>query len=226
MIDESRCPNCNALVVADAAWCGQCLASLEAPPGREPEWIPELEPDAFTETPLLSIAPGVAPSDEADRSERGPLPVWECPKCGTENPFDGEVCSACGTPFGRLFQEPKEVTVISPRDAAFAGLIPGMGHYKMGLHADGVVRMFVALGCVLVLGLFAFAASGRASAAITVLFAGMTGLCVWESAYDSFRLASKDRELISAVQLIWVFLGVFGFAVLTVFMMSRAPVSP
>jgi len=220
-MEESRCPNCNALVASGADWCGLCLGPLERAADPEPEPASGSETNAFTETPLIAVAPGATPTGEATRSERAPLPPWECPACGTDNPFEIEVCSVCGTPFGRLFDETTGVIAVAPRDAAFAGLVPGMGHYKMGRHADGVVRMFVFSGCLIVLALFAFAASGRISTTITVQFAVMTGLCVWESAYDSFRLASKARELISAVLLIWVFLGLFGFAVSLVFMLSR-----
>lgn len=225
MTDADRCPNCGALVAADAEWCGLCLTRLSPSSAAEREPASEPEPDAFTETPPLSVAP-LAATDEASGSERGPLPVWECPACGTENPFDMEICSACGTPFGRLFDEPTAVTTMTPRDAAFAGLVPGMGHYRMGRHPDGIARMFVFSGCLVVLALFAFSAAGKASAAITLLFAVLTGLSIGESAYDAFRLASRERELVSAVQLIWAFLGLFGFAVLTVFVMSRTTVSP
>lgn len=238
MTEASRCPSCGALVAVDADWCGQCLTSFRTPPGSTPEPEPEDVLDALTETPALSVAPGLGTSqapiggaagmaaDEAADESRGPLPVWECPACGSENPFDGQVCSVCGTSFGRLFEEREVSTVATPRDAAFAGLVPGVGHYRMGRHADGVVRMLVFVGCLLVLGLFAFSASGRASAAITALFAVLILLCIGESAYDAARLASDQRELVSAAQLIWLFLGAFGVAVATVFLMGRTPVSP
>lgn len=221
MTEKGRCPSCGALVAADADWCGQCFASFRSPPAATsaPEPEPEPEPDALTETPALSVAPGL----EAAGKDRGPLPMWECPACGTENPFDGQVCAACGTSFGRLFDERAGSTVTSPRDAAFAGLVPGVGHYRMGRHADGIARMLVFAGCLLVLGLFLFSASGKASAAIVLLFAVLTLLCVWESAYDSARLASDQRELVSAPQMIWAFLGAFGFAVATVFLMAKTP---
>ena len=232
-MEQDRCPNCHAMVAADAAWCGLCLTRLKPLadpypgvwPEPEPGVAPDTEPDAFTETPLLSVTPGVDADDEAGRAAREPLPPWECPMCGLENPFDGQVCSACGTPFGRLFEEPKAVSGIAPKDAAFAGLVPGMGHYKMGLHADGVVRMFVFAASLVVLVMFASSSPEGAAVLITALFALMTGLCVAESAYDSFRLASRERELVSAVRILWVFLGVFGLAVLAVFVISR-PASP
>jgi len=238
LTEVSRCPNCGALVAVDADWCGQCFTSFRTPPASAPDPEPEPGPgpeaepwlDALTETPALSVAPGLetsqAPIGQAADEGRGPLPVWECPACGTENPFDGQVCSACGTSFGRLFDEREASTVATPRDAAFAGMVPGVGHYRMGRHADGVVRMLVSVGCLLVLGLFAFSASGKASAAITALFALLLLLCIGESSYDAARLASDQRELVSAAQLIWLFLGAFGFAVATVFLMGRTPVSP
>jgi len=228
LTEERRCPNCGALVAADADWCGLCLASFRTPPepsqGIEPE--PESEPDALTETAALSVAPGFETSGEPIGMDRGPLPVWECPSCGTENPFEGQLCATCGTPFSRLFEEPEVPIVSTRRDAAFAGLVPGVGHYRMGYHADGVARMLVFAGCCLVLGLFAFSASGRASALIAALFVVLMLLCIWESAYDAARLASKQRELFSAAQLIWLALGAFGVAVATVFLMARTPVGP
>jgi hypothetical protein len=55
-------------------------------------------------------------------------------------------CEVCGTPFGRMFEEPKRLREVEPRGATIASLIlPGLGHIRCGRTAEGVARILMFL---------------------------------------------------------------------------------
>ena len=222
-MSEPRCPNCGALVSEDVEWCGQCFASLRvepdpetpAPATQEPEQEPEPErSDAATA--------GEGSKDEGSEAEAPKKePFWACPVCQNENALDSMLCPVCGTPFGRLFEEPDENPRVPPDKAAVYGLIPGYGHLRCGRAGEAVARMFFALGSLAITIMFAFTSdAGAVSMVLTVLFACLLLFSVAESAVDARRLASGERELISGRQLLWIFIGAFGLAVLLVVFLS------
>lgn len=228
-MSEERCPNCGALVAADAEWCGLCLASLRLEPEPQHEPRPEMvvtgiEPDALTETPIATVTPGVEASEVSETTgdtdaiavaaAGTAVPVWACPVCGNENPLEALLCPVCGTPFAKLFDEERMRPDVLPRDAAVVGLVPGMGHLKCGRPADGLARMFFAIASLAFAALFALSTSaGAASTVLTGLFVLLVIFSIAESSYDAFRLASGDRELFDARTMLWVFVGAFGLAV-------------
>ena len=89
-VDEVRCPNCGALVSADAEWCGQCFSSLQ---------VAQPEPPA--------AGPAVAPAGRATSSPAGAkaAATWPCPTCGEDNPIELDTCAVCGTSFAQLLRQ-------------------------------------------------------------------------------------------------------------------------
>jgi len=218
-MSEPRCSNCGALVSEDAEWCGQCFASLRVESEPEPE-APASEPEisAPEQEPEQNAS---IPTGEDTEEAPKKAPFWACPICQNENELDSTLCPVCGTPFGRLFEEPDENPRIPPDRAALYGLLPGYGHLKCGRAGEAVARMFFALGSLAITTMFAFTAdAGAVSMVLTALFACLLLFSVGESAVDARRLASGERELITGRQLLWVFIGAFGLAVLLVVFLS------
>jgi hypothetical protein len=216
---EPRCPNCGALVSGDAEWCGQCYEPLRHVPG--PPRAPALVPSDVTPEPADrpgtrgpsgngSSVPATVEVAGIERTESGML--WTCPVCEQKNPMALSTCPACGTPFARLFQEPEETTPhVEPGTAlALSLLLPGLGHWKLGLKGDAVARivLFVwSFGTVLVL---AFVRSGKGLgpiASLFLLFVGSTLILWLVSALDAYRIASDERPFVSARMLLWASAG-------------------
>ena len=80
-MSADRCPSCSAAVRADAAWCGQCYASLRPEPAPTPA-APPTEPtsaaEAVTAPPTLLAEPPAVPAQAAVSPEAAaaqlPLP--------------------------------------------------------------------------------------------------------------------------------------------------------
>ncbi|MBI2238088.1 MAG: hypothetical protein HYU54_06140 [Actinobacteria bacterium] len=208
-VDERRCPNCGALVSAEAEWCGQCYASLAA---RSLE-----DPPAPARGAALSAAQrkGVVPV-QAREGE----PAWPCSVCGNRNPIDLEACAACGTPFAHLLREPERRVDVAPGSAlAWSLVFPGLGHLRCGRSFDGVARVILFLwtaGTVVVLLL---SRSGKAGLGPTgpllILFLAAALALYATSALDAFRVASGDHPLVSSRMLLW---GSAGLVLLSVVM--------
>lgn len=219
-MSEPRCPDCGALVSEDVEWCGQCFASLRVEPEPEPEVAASTPaPEASEPEPQLG-SEATASTGTAEEAPKK-APFWACPTCQNENELDSMLCPVCGTPFGRLFEEPDENPRVPPDKAALYGLLPGYGHLRCGRAGEAVARMFFALGSLAITTMFAFTSdAGAVSLVLTALFACLLLFSVAESAVDARRLASGERELISGRQLLWIFIGAFGLAVLLVVFLS------
>jgi hypothetical protein len=220
MTGERRCPSCGGLAALDAEWCGQCFAPLR----REPE-PPEPARPAEPAGPEPGAAPRPEPSgDPPDSAPKEPVAVatpgggalevsggaasWDCPICGERNPLEAALCSVCGTPFGRLFEEPSAGPRVEPGTATVWSLgFPGLGHWKAGLRADGVARMVLfawTFGTVL---LILISRSGRGLGSFLPLFllylASATAVYV-VSAMDAGRVASARAPVVSSRVLSWM----------------------
>jgi hypothetical protein len=194
---DLRCPNCGALVTADAEWCGQCFASLRSTPDPEP--APAEPSTAATPHPVPPVRPG--PTRE---------PFWPCSVCGAENPIAFDACAVCGTPFAQVMRTEAERPRVDPRDAVIRSLIfPGLGHRAVGRPVDGLARG-VLFGVTFGLGiLLAISAAGSAAlvgAFVLFLIAGI-GVYVM-SAIEARRLAMGGSLLVPTPVLMWVIVGV------------------
>jgi hypothetical protein len=191
---ERRCPSCGALASADAAWCGQCYASLaEAPASRA------MPPPATA----LAQQPTRADGDE---------PRWPCPVCGHSNPIQVNLCLACGTPFARLFQEAELAPEVAPRAAAlWSLLLPGLGQWKCGRSLDGIARMvsFVfPFGTMLILVVSRLGRGGLGPATSLFSLFLVASLIVWAtSVIDAYRVASGIDPLVAPRTLLWGLIG-------------------
>lgn len=191
---ERRCPSCGALASADADWCGQCYASLEAlrAPSRTKAEARPLRPDGE--------------------------PAWPCPVCGNLNPIAMNLCPSCGTPFARLFQEAERHLEIDPTRAALWSLLfPGLGQWKCGLSLDGLARMvafLVPFGTMLLLVVSRLGRGGLGSTALLFSLFLVASFVAWStSAIDAYRVASGVDPLIGPRTLLWGLVGLILVAV-------------
>ncbi len=191
---ERRCPSCGALASADADWCGQCYASLEAP--RTP-----------------SHAKATAPRLRTDGE-----PAWPCPVCGNQNPIAMNLCVSCGTSFARLFHESEPLPQVDPKTAALWSLLcPGLGQWKCGRSLDGIARVvafLVPFGTMLLLVISRLGRGGLGSTALLFSLFLVASLVAWStSAIDAHRVASGVDPLIAPRTLLWGLVGLILVAV-------------
>ena len=216
MSEEQRCPNCGALVSADAGWCGQCYAPLKAAP-KEPDAVPPIGETSAAEGETRGEGPGEEPEATATAAEASkvvPLqarkgePAWPCPVCDNRNPIELDVCAACGTPFARLLQEPERRPEISPQSALLSSLVfPGLGHWKCGKPFDGLARAVLFAWTLATVVVIALSRSGKDGFGATIgllgLFLVATVLLYALSALDAHRIASGESELVTSRILLW-----------------------
>jgi len=203
---ERRCPDCEALVSADADWCGQCFADLRPPPAPAPPPPPPtktIEPD--------EVAPDGDVEDEVARvgTRDATEPFWPCSVCGARNPIFLDVCATCGTPFAAVM---RGVTRrgLDPDAARTRSLVfPGSGHAMLGYPIDGFARgvLFVlALGLTLFLSITA-PRTGPMLLAI-VLTLGLAVAVYVLSAMEIKDLAARGRLIVPSKYLLWASVGV------------------
>jgi TM2 domain-containing membrane protein YozV len=131
---------------------------------------------------------------------RGDTIVWTCPACGTENPIDSPICSACGTPFRQMLREPEEPIDIDPGRAAMLSLIfPGIGHFLVGRRGDGLARGVV-FAFALVTGIVSLGAVTRGSGGLytllMVMSLGVAAALYIVSTVDAGRAATRLPPLL------------------------------
>ena len=194
---ERRCPNCRALVTADASWCGLCYASLERPK----------DPARRAEPPVPMPTPDARPT----------AAMWPCVVCGTQNPIDADACTACGTPFATLMRQDELEERSTPRDAlAWSLIYPGLGHRKAGLPLDGLARgvlFTMTFGMALLIGL-----GGVRSGPIFVLFVLYLLLALFVyggSAFEAHRVAQGGALLVPSRPLMWATVGLMLLSVIS-----------
>jgi hypothetical protein len=188
-VEEARCPNCSALVTADAEWCGQCFTSLRRP---EPQ--------------LAGATPGPVVTAPRNGSQEGRrAATWPCPTCGSANPIEADVCQVCGTAFAQLLRQHDPRPEISPRDAFLWSLtFPGVGHAKLGRAGDGIARgtLFVlTFGLTLVIVLSGVP-SGPVFGVVALLLVSALAMYLG-SAAEAYRIAEGGAPFVSARALLW-----------------------
>ena len=119
---------------------------------------------------------------------------WDCPACDTRNPIESPLCSACGTPFPQVLQEPEEEIQVDPgRAAMFSLIFPGAGHFLAGRKGEGIARGVV-FTFALLTGLVSLGAVTRGSGGIylmlMVLALGSAAGLYVVSTVDAGRAAS------------------------------------
>lgn len=205
--DSARCPSCNALLTADAEWCGQCFASLK------PASVPREELAAKVG---IKVSEEPTTSSDVDQGDGGAGPVaskprlsWPCPACEHENDIELNRCERCGTPFAALMRADEAPVKIEPKEALTWSLIyPGLGHHKAGRTADGVARGTAFTLSFILLLMVALSGQGSAGQAIMVSIYLVTTITVYlGSAAEAYRIASGGAPFISSRMLLWVTVG-------------------
>ena len=207
MMPERRCPTCGALVAADAEWCGQCFTPLPAARPAAPVAVGERPPGP------TGGALGGAIQVEDGR------PSWTCPACETRNPIEASVCTACGTPFSRLLEEPVAPPRLDPQAAAVWSMVfPGLGHWKLGRRGDAIARFALfgwSFGALLVLLISRFGKGGLGpTMPLFVLFLGASVAIYVLSAVDAYRIAGGEQPLVGSRALLWASAGIIVLSVL------------
>lgn len=198
---ERRCPACGALVTEDAEWCGQCFTNLveaSRPPGVS---------TAGSGPPMDVQARDV--DDATDGASR--VPHWTCPSCGRDNDLDADPCPSCGTPFARLFEDPRSTPEVARgRAIAWSLAYPGLGHRLVGRTGEGVARGAVftlALGAILFL---VVSRAGNSLGPILSFLAiyGLFGIAVYAfTAFEAGHIAEGGDPLVSPRVFAWVAAG-------------------
>jgi len=176
-----RCPNCNAMNPDGAGFCSLCLTSFSAkeealPPSVAGPPAHEVE----SKEPLVSPPAGAG---------------WTCSVCGAVNPVAEDVCRDCGTSLfdslrrseGDARQETLENK--SSNVAAALSLVPGAGHFYLGMVGQGVARFILFTWWF---GLAAVLPDSRGPVALVrvLLFLGAMAL-ILVSALDSYRAVEE-----------------------------------
>jgi hypothetical protein len=208
---ERRCPNCGGLVGPDAEWCGQCFTRLDR---AAPE--PAVTSEAETPSPAVgATSPAGSPPGEPTRTapaaggegERsgirveGDRVVWDCPRCATENPIEASACTACGAPFGHLF-EPEEAPAPVPSGKAVARslLFPGLGHAAAGRPAEGWARGVVfGYAAVTVVAILVMRAGSGLGPFVALFWISILAAVAFYSlaAIDAGRLADGQAQILT-----------------------------
>lgn len=206
MSETARCPNCAALVSADAEWCSQCYEPL-----RRPEREPIRSASPGGSAPATAPGPIETPGGGGLEIAEGHA-SWTCPICGETNAIEASTCIVCGTPFARLFAEPQEGPKVDPDRAAVWSLVfPGLGHWKMARRADAIAR-FVLFGwsfgtlCVLLASRVGKGGMGP-TFPLFALFASSSLAIYALSALDAYRIAKGDAPVVSTRVLLWASAG-------------------
>ena len=207
-----RCPTCGGLVGADLEWCGQCFTRLDDRASETSGTVVGEGPTSDTTPsgnghgprPEVSISTPVPGQVRAGgqvtevRVEEGRI-LWTCPLCASENPLEAKTCTRCGTPFGKLFEEPEPAPPVSAeRAVALSLLFPGSGHIAARKVAEGVARGIVfafALTMVLAI-LVAGGGLGGPLTPLLLLFGGAGGIVYAASAVDAARAVRGDPPVL------------------------------
>jgi hypothetical protein len=137
----------------------------------------------------------------------GGTATWDCPVCETRNPIEASECSACGASFARLFQSPEDARPsVDPKTAALWSLaFAGLGHWRVGLRAEGVARMILfawTLGTVVVILVSSGGGFGSGWSLFGLYAIAAVGIYVL-SAVDAYRVAGGLDPLVPSRMLLW-----------------------
>jgi hypothetical protein len=201
---DRRCPECDALVSADAEWCGQCFRSLREPERRE-------------EPVIAAAVATTGPSAATGGTRSASAPTWPCPACGHANPIELDACAVCGTTFAALMRQDATPPAVEPRDAMVASLLfPGLGHRRIGRGLDGLARavLFTLLAAMAATMLLS-GVSSPVMFGVAALFVAGAVLVYAGSAWEASHIADGGQPVASSRALLWAtVVVVFGSVVL------------
>ncbi len=199
------------------------LAALwEMPTVPEPERL--APPSGPMDRHPSRTAAGHAPeADEPTFLDAPPRATWPCAVCDTPNDLERDTCASCGAPFSRLFQEPDVRPEVDPKKAfKFSLIFPGLGHAVAGRKPEGAARaiLFVWCAATALLLLLTHPVGGLGMLApMAVVF--VLGSIVWYliTAVDAYRVATGDKQLVSAKVMLYSVAALMMLSVGSVFLM-------
>ena len=201
---DRRCPDCDALVSADAEWCGQCFRSLREPERRE-------------EPVIAAAVATTGPPAATGGTRHVSAPTWPCPACGHANQIELDACAVCGTTFAALMRQDATPPAVEPRDAMVASLLfPGLGHRRIGRGLDGLARavLFTLLAAMAATMLLS-GVSSPVMFGVAALFVVGAVLVYAGSAWEASHIAEGGQPVVSSRTLLWAtVVVVFGSVVL------------
>ena len=164
--EHVRCPQCGARNGRDAQWCTQCYASLASPVSEEPPAAaaavppppppppPGDEPDGLLPLPPPPPETGAAREPRTLQAGSGRFREtaegleWSCDVCSTWNPIERVTCTVCAAPFGSSLgatAAPDRPDVAPVLLGASSVVLPGAGHWLLGLRGAAVLRAVLGL---------------------------------------------------------------------------------
>ena len=222
-----RCASCGASNPDGAAWCGQCLLSLQngsatSEPVREAGAVSEAAGPAQASTAQASTGQGAVATRGFRRRDDGEM-EWACAGCGEYNPLGVDVCAVCATPFAARWAKPPPPP---PPAGAFTTallysvVLPGTGHLSLHRTGSGVVRLllfvFWAIAAIVIVS-----AGGPVLVTAGPLMLGV--VAVWAMTIgDILRLRAGEPELFRGRMVVWLVAGVIGLEVVALMTASVA----
>jgi hypothetical protein len=142
--------------------------------------------------------------------------MWQCSRCGTDNPIEFSACTACGASFGQLLADEVERPVVPPgRALRLSLLFPGLGHAAVGRPAEGVARGVVfgyAAATVVAILVMRGGSLGPFMALFVLCLAAAAAFYVL-AAVDAARAARGEPPIVSSRGLLY---GAGGLVLVTV----------
>ncbi|MEO7803182.1 MAG: hypothetical protein ABIS18_01725 [Actinomycetota bacterium] len=231
-----NCPKCNSLNSDDAQWCSLCLTRFEPEESEESDVVfPQILADDPQDVQEAWAVVAEDPSKVMGQSEhvevasgpvrkRGETLTWACSSCQTENSMDVQMCRVCGTSFFSAFMTHDEAPSASPSrnpmTAGFLSLFPGVGHFYLGLTAEGISRMFLGLWWVGSAVMLPAGPSVMLGVKIIYILASLGLISV--SIFDAYRYAETPGTppVLSARLLLYTSLALLGVLMMGGIMVS------
>lgn len=217
MSDEVRCPQCGARNRPDADWCTQCYVRLDEPPAPAPAPAAPAAVPSPQQQPAgddATAADGTLRSGDGRFRQTDEGLEWVCGVCQEWNPIERVTCRVCSTPFGRTPGDdaPERPDVAAGLLVGGSLVLPGLGHWLLGLRGAAVLRAVLALvwgGGGLTLFLRARAAGQSILPAIPLLLGW--AIIAAGSANDAYvEGGGPGQRVLSGRTLLWVTTGVVG----------------
>lgn len=150
MSEEIRCPQCGARNSPDADWCTQCYTRLDEPPAPPPAPVGTPAGDPGPAGGEAATAGGETELRSGEgRFRQAPDGLeWRCGVCQEWNPMERVTCAVCSSPFGRSVgddEAPARPDVPAGLLVGGSLVVPGLGHWLLGLRGAAVLRVLLAL---------------------------------------------------------------------------------
>lgn len=246
MIEDVRCPACGARNGVSAEWCTQCFTPL----GEDPTTGAAAGTGAADTPVQADVPPPPAPGSEVSGGPVPPAPAagtgglrsgggrfrqaddgleWACATCGEWNSIELLTCTVCSAPFGSATgdeQQPARTDVPIALLVGGSVVLPGLGHWLLGLRGTALLRAVLALVWGIGgLALFVQArASGQSLAPAIPLLLGWA-IIAGGSANDAFvEAGGNGQRVLVGRTLLWLTIAVIGgtFAAVLVGVLSAA----